>query len=539
MKTYTVTEVAKLAGITVKALHHYDEIGLLKPAFVGENRYRYYGRDELLRLQQIMLYRELDIPLKDIGVLLDQPRDRLSTLQEQKARLEAEAKRYRQLIRTIDRTIADLNGEKLMKDADLYKASRPKSKYEAWLIDRFGGDMAARIDQSRQRYESLTPAQREKLGADYGEVERALAEGLRRGVPPQSTALDSLLARHRAWVAAMWSAPCSFERYAGLADLYLSHPDFVARYEQIEPGFCRLSGDGHESLGRAHAIAGAPGTAGLSGQPIGAQLEPGGEQGRLRLLELARSHAEEVAELPVEMALVEIAQGRELLRAGFAEAAHRLRGVEEAAAAQDDFRRMPESRAGRCARAGGSTGRAGRPRRRPAWCCRCGRSPRSGPSIPVAGGGRPAQAACAPRPRSPRGSPDRHDRRRRLRKAGQRAGPNNRPTAPRGRQYRWPENRTGPASPSGAAQCRRHGTARGPGRASARPLAPMSGIGPKLAHFPGLVLGRPVALEEDPDECRLGHELVDQLETVRQMGLEDIMAPDIGREIIRWRVVAR
>ncbi len=239
MKTYTVTEVARLAGITVKALHHYDEIGLLKPAFIGENRYRYYGRDELLRLQQIMLYRELDVPLRDIGTLLDQPADRLSALQEQKARLEAEAKRYRQLIQTIDRTIADLNGEKLMKDADLYKGFSPEkqAEYEAWLIDRFGGDMAARLDHSRQSFACMTPPERDALGAEYGKVEQALAEGLRRGVPPQSTPLDPLLARHRAWVAAMWSAPCSLERYAGLADLYLSHPDFVARYEQIEPGF--------------------------------------------------------------------------------------------------------------------------------------------------------------------------------------------------------------------------------------------------------------------------------------------------------------
>ena len=71
MKTYTVAELARLAGISVRTLHHYDEIGLLKPAFTGQNRYRYYGRDELLRLQQILVYRELDIPLGDIAALLD------------------------------------------------------------------------------------------------------------------------------------------------------------------------------------------------------------------------------------------------------------------------------------------------------------------------------------------------------------------------------------------------------------------------------------------------------------------------------------
>ena len=70
MKTYTVNQLAQLAGISVRALHHYDEIGLLKPAFTGENRYRYYGEEELLRLQQILIHRELDIPLAEIGAIL-------------------------------------------------------------------------------------------------------------------------------------------------------------------------------------------------------------------------------------------------------------------------------------------------------------------------------------------------------------------------------------------------------------------------------------------------------------------------------------
>ena len=68
MKTYTVAELARLAGISVRTLHHYDEIGLPKPAFTGQNRYRYYGRDELLRLQQILIHRELDIPLSNISI---------------------------------------------------------------------------------------------------------------------------------------------------------------------------------------------------------------------------------------------------------------------------------------------------------------------------------------------------------------------------------------------------------------------------------------------------------------------------------------
>ena len=67
---YTVKQLSKLAGVTPRTLHHYDQIGLLKPSRVGENGYRYYGEESLLRLQQILLYRELDLPLEDIKKIM-------------------------------------------------------------------------------------------------------------------------------------------------------------------------------------------------------------------------------------------------------------------------------------------------------------------------------------------------------------------------------------------------------------------------------------------------------------------------------------
>lgn len=73
MSGYTVKQVAKLSGVSVRTLHHYDEIGLLKPESVGANGYRYYGQDELLRLQQILFHRELGFPLAEIARVLDAP----------------------------------------------------------------------------------------------------------------------------------------------------------------------------------------------------------------------------------------------------------------------------------------------------------------------------------------------------------------------------------------------------------------------------------------------------------------------------------
>lgn len=93
----SVKEVSQLSGVSVRTLHYYDEIGLLKPSMVAENGYRYYNRDAIIRLQEILLYRELDFPLKQIKELVSQDgydkvqalKDQIQLLELKKSRLEA------------------------------------------------------------------------------------------------------------------------------------------------------------------------------------------------------------------------------------------------------------------------------------------------------------------------------------------------------------------------------------------------------------------------------------------------------------------
>jgi DNA-binding transcriptional MerR regulator len=234
MGTYTVKQLARLSGVSVRALHHYDEIGLLKPAFIGENRYRYYGREELLRLQDILFHRELSVPLADIARLLDcEGRDRLAILREHRGRLAERLARSRQLLATIDRTIAELNGYGAMDDKELYKGFSPEkqAEYEDWLVDRFGGEMRQRIEESKIKAASLGT---EEMAARMAEGEAAgvpLAEAFQNGVAAEDPVNDSLLARHHAWIARMWGRACPPQAYTGLADLYLEHPDFRATFE--------------------------------------------------------------------------------------------------------------------------------------------------------------------------------------------------------------------------------------------------------------------------------------------------------------------
>ena len=244
MANYTVSEVAAMARVSVRALHHYHEIGLLEPAYVGANGYRYYGREELLRLQQILIHRELGIALGEIGAILDAPGfDRLAALKGQRERIARQAARSAEMLRTIDRTIADLEGDPAMNDSDLYSGivdPKKQAEYEAWLEDTYGPGIRDHIETGRRKMESLSQAERDDMMAELAEIEQGLAAALREGVAPDARSLDPLVARHFAWVTASWGRDAPVAAYAGLADTYLAHPDFVARYERIEPGFAEF-----------------------------------------------------------------------------------------------------------------------------------------------------------------------------------------------------------------------------------------------------------------------------------------------------------
>jgi DNA-binding transcriptional MerR regulator len=236
---YTVKQVAKLSGVSVRALHHYDEIGLLKPDSVGANGYRYYGRDELLRLQQILFHRELGFPLDQIRQVLDAPGfDRVAALKAQRARLEAETKRHRELLKTIDTTLAELEGERQMDETAMYKGFDPRkqAEHEAWLTERFGDKVKPAIESSRARFQGMTPAQVAQTMADAEAIEADFAGALKAGLPPDSDAVLGITRRHAAWVGASWNAAPTAERYKGLGQLFLDHPEFRARYEGRAPG---------------------------------------------------------------------------------------------------------------------------------------------------------------------------------------------------------------------------------------------------------------------------------------------------------------
>lgn len=118
---YTIKQVSKIAGITPRTLRHYDNIGLFKPSRVGDNGYRYYGEDSLLRLQQILLYRELGMPLDNIKKVIDSSDfDVMNALMGHKEDLLKRIEQMRKLVKTVEHTISHLRGEREMNSEQLF-----------------------------------------------------------------------------------------------------------------------------------------------------------------------------------------------------------------------------------------------------------------------------------------------------------------------------------------------------------------------------------------------------------------------------------
>src|SRR5258707_4755544 len=118
---YTVKQVAAMSGVSVRTLHFYDETGLLKPAYQRANGYRFYEEPQLLRLQQILFYRELGFELKQIKEVLGRADfERVAALEAHQQQLQQSLARTRQLIETIDKTIEHLKGTKTMSSQELF-----------------------------------------------------------------------------------------------------------------------------------------------------------------------------------------------------------------------------------------------------------------------------------------------------------------------------------------------------------------------------------------------------------------------------------
>ncbi len=229
--TYTVQQLADLAGVSVRTLHHYDEIGLLSPGRES-NGYRSYGEPELLRLQQILLYRELEFPLDEIAELLDKPGFHMpAALKKHREQIEKKQQRLSGLIATIDKTLGKLSGKNEMTDDELFEAfwHKHETEYAAEAEQRWGHTDAYK--QSKERTKHLTKEDYKRMAKDGDTFMKTLAKCIDAG--PADAKTQDLIAKHYKSLETFYDP--SPELYRGLGEMYVNDPRFRAYYEKYDP----------------------------------------------------------------------------------------------------------------------------------------------------------------------------------------------------------------------------------------------------------------------------------------------------------------
>jgi MerR family transcriptional regulator, thiopeptide resistance regulator len=234
---WTIGEVARLAGVTTRTLRHYDAVGLLRPSGAAAGGRRLYGRAELLRLQQVLVLRELGVDLATVAEILAEDdvgtpaeavrRDRLRT---HHARLLAERDRFDRLARTVESTLRSMEGGTEMPAKDLY-AGFDNSQYEAEARERYGD---AEVDRSNAAWERLGPDGRAAFAEETAAIGRGLAALLTEGADVTDPRVQALVRRHHEQIATFWTP--SREAYVGLGQMYVDDERFTATYDAYAPG---------------------------------------------------------------------------------------------------------------------------------------------------------------------------------------------------------------------------------------------------------------------------------------------------------------
>jgi DNA-binding transcriptional MerR regulator len=232
MTTYTVGELARLARISVRTLHHYDEIGLVKPTGRSAAGYRLYTDADLDRLQQVLFFRELEIKLDDIVAILADPGfDRKQALIAQRALLERKLEKTRATLALVEKTIRALDGEATMTKEEMF---------EIEAKERWGHTEAYRVSQERGK--KYTPEDWARIKAEQAAIVDAFAALAEANVPATDARAMDVAERHRRSIDETFY-PCSRAMHASLGQMYVDDPRFTETYERTRAGLAEYVRD--------------------------------------------------------------------------------------------------------------------------------------------------------------------------------------------------------------------------------------------------------------------------------------------------------
>lgn len=231
---YTIKKLSQLAGVTSRTLRYYDKINLLKPKRINSSGYRIYGSQEVDRLQQILFFREFELPLEEIKNILDHPDyDTTAALKEHRQQLLAKREQLDHLLLTIDKTIAHERGEQKMTDKEKFEGFKKEqlaeneAKYGQEIREKYGEDT---IKKANQKFHNLTEEEYEELQSMAQLIITDLKAAMETGDPASAEA-QAVAALHKQWLAFTWPS-YSKEAHRGLADMYVYDERFTKYYDE-------------------------------------------------------------------------------------------------------------------------------------------------------------------------------------------------------------------------------------------------------------------------------------------------------------------
>ena len=229
---YTIKEIADLAHVTTRTIRYYGEIGLLDPADIGENGYRYYDNDSLLRLQQILFFRELDVPLKEIDLIINRPGFNLvHALENHRSSMKTRVKRLNALIATIDNTIETIQGENKMAEKDYFKGF-DETQYEDEAKERW--DNTPQYAEQRRKWASYSKEQKEAIKAEGGRIAIRMV-GTDQNISPDDLDVQAAVGDYQFYLNKYFYT-CDVAFLRGLSDMWVQDARFAVNYEKIREG---------------------------------------------------------------------------------------------------------------------------------------------------------------------------------------------------------------------------------------------------------------------------------------------------------------
>jgi DNA-binding transcriptional MerR regulator len=228
---FTVKQLSQMAGVTPRTLHHYDEIGLLKPSRVGDNGYRYYGEESLLKLQQILFYRELDMPLEEIRKIVGRRDfDVLQALESHKESLSKQMERTKRLLVTVDNTINYLKGKNKMSEDKFFEgfSEEQQEKYALEAEQLYDPET---VRESNRKWKAYSAAKKEAILAEGKAVYVDMIAAMPKGA--ESKEVQAIVERWRNHMDYFWTP--NLEQLLGLANGYNDDPKFKANFYKMHP----------------------------------------------------------------------------------------------------------------------------------------------------------------------------------------------------------------------------------------------------------------------------------------------------------------